>query len=55
MASTISKDSDKELEKIAHSAEPYPDDSPEMETLDGDYDIDRALATIAKKILDGKI
>ena len=33
-------------------AEPYPEDDPVLNTLDGDSDSDRMLATIAKKWLD---
>lgn len=55
MASTISKENREALKKIAASAEPYADDDTEFKTLDEECDTNRILATLAKKVLDGKI
>ena len=55
MESDMSEEVRKSLEKIAASAEPYPDDAPELHVLDGDLDTDRMWATLAKKALNGEL
>ena len=55
MGSPMSEELRKSMEEIAASAEPYDDDSPEMNTFDGGGDIQRFLATLAKKVLNGEI
>ncbi len=55
MALDMSEEVRKSLEKIAASAEPYPEDAPELHVLDGDLDTDRMMATLAKGVLEGKI
>ena len=55
MASDISEKLKADLERVALSAEPYPDDAPEMHVLDGEVDHARMMATLAKGVLEGKI
>lgn len=43
----------KELEMILAKVEPYPEDDPIWNLLDGEYDNDRAMATLAKMVLEG--
>lgn len=52
MASNLLPKDKKILEEIAASAEAYPLDSDEMNTLDGDGDPLRMIATIAREMLD---
>lgn len=53
MASRLSQEEINKYREILAKAEPYPDDAPEMNTLDGDEgDIDRVMATLAKEILE---
>ena len=41
----------KRLEKCLQAAEPYEDDDPAWNMWDGNCDIDRLMATLAKKAL----
>lgn len=52
MALNLSDEQRAELRKHLEEADPYSDDSPEMNTFDGDYDPYRMAATMAKKWLD---
>ena len=54
MDSPMSPERREELEKIAASAEPYGDDAAEMNTFDGGGDVNRMLATLARKVLNGE-
>ncbi len=52
MALNLSDENRAVLMEMLRIAEPYSEDDPEMNTLDGESDSDRVLATIAKKWLD---
>ena len=55
MALKLSDDEIEKYKAMLKKAEPYPDDAPEMNTLDGnpaDRDKDRVNASFAKKILE---
>lgn len=43
------------FEALLAKAEPYPEDDPIWRVWDGECDSDRAMATIAKKILEGRL
>lgn len=51
MALNLSKDEKEKLERYLKSAEPYDENDVALCTLDGDIDIDRMRATMAKKFL----
>lgn len=51
MALNLSKDDREKLERDLKAAEPYDEDDPAVLTLDGDIDIARMRATMAKKFL----
>lgn len=51
MAHSLSKKDRERLEANLAAAEPYDEDAPELQTLDGEIDFDRMMATIAKKLL----
>ncbi|MBO1680364.1 hypothetical protein [Bittarella massiliensis (ex Durand et al. 2017)] len=55
MSSNMPEEIRADLERVAASAEPYPDDAPELHVLDGDLDTDRMMATLAKKALNGEL
>lgn len=55
MALDISEETRKACEELLRRAEPYPEDAPELGVLDGDADLDRLAATMAKRLLEGKI
>ena len=40
------------LEECLQAAEPYEDDDPAWNMWDGEYDMDRLMATLAKKALE---
>lgn len=52
MALNLSKDEKEKMERDLKSAEPYGENDIAVRTLDGDVDIDRMRATMAKKFLD---
>lgn len=43
------------FEEVLAKAEPYLEDDPIWDVLDGDYDSDRAMATLAKMALEGRL
>lgn len=43
------------FEALLAKAEPYPEDDPIWNVLDGDQDSDRAMATLAKMALEGRL
>ena len=51
MALNLSVDDRKRLERDLAAAEPYDEDAPELRTLDGEVDIARIRATMARKFL----
>lgn len=51
MALNLSEDDRKRLERDLMAAQPYDEDAPELRTLDGDVDIARMRATMARKFL----
>lgn len=51
MARSLSKEDRERLESDLALAEPYDEDAPELQTLDGQVDFLRMRATIAKKLL----
>lgn len=51
MALNLSEEDRKRLEHDLAAAEPYDEDAPELRTLDGEVDIARMRATMAKKFL----
>ena len=55
MASDISEETKRACEELLRRAEPYPEDAAELHVLDGDADPDRLAATMARRLLDGKI
>lgn len=44
-----------ELEAMLAKAKPYDEDDPIVNQFDGERDHDRMMATIARKILDGRL
>lgn len=51
MAHSLSKEDRERLESDLLAAEPYDENAPELRTLDGEIDVKRLQATIAKKLL----
>ena len=51
MVLNLSVDDRKRLERALAAAEPYDEDAPELRTLDGEVDIARIRATMARKFL----
>lgn len=51
MVLNLSVDDRKRLERDLAAAEPYDEDAPELRTLDGEVDIARIRATMARKFL----
>lgn len=52
MELNLSKDEKDKLKRDLRSAKPYEENDIAVRTLDGDWDIDRIRATMAKKFLD---
>ncbi len=55
MACSLSPEQRAYFEEILKKAEPYPEDDPIWDTLDGERDHDRVMATIAKMALEGRL
>lgn len=55
MASNLSSEDRAFFEEMLKRAEPYPEDDPILNTLDGGRDMDRAMATLAKMALEGRL
>lgn len=55
MASNLSPEDRAFFEELLKKAEPYPEDDPIFDTLDGERDMDRAMATWAKLVLEGRL
>lgn len=55
MAFNLSPEQKAYFEELLEKAEPYPEDDPIFDVLDGQRDMDRAMATIAKMALEGKL
>ena len=55
MASTLSAEDIAFFEEILAKAEPYPEDDEIWYTLDGACDHNRAMATLAKMALEGRL
>lgn len=55
MAYVLSPDERKQFEEMLRKAEPYPEDDPVWDVWDGERDHDRAMATIAKMALEGRL
>ena len=55
MAYDLSPEDRKFFEELLARAEPYPEDDPVWDTLDGEQDRDRAMATLAKMTLEGRL
>lgn len=55
MASNLSPEDRAFFEAILAKAEPYPEDDPTWDVLDGECDMDRAMATLAKMALEGRL
>ena len=51
MVLNLAVDDRKRLERDLAAAEPYDEDAPELRTLDGEVDIARIRATMARKFL----
>ena len=52
MALNLSKEERIAYENMLKTTEPYPDDDPVFNTLDGEYDFDRVGATLARQLLE---
>ena len=52
MVLNLSVDDRKRLERDLAAAEPYDEDAPELRTLDGEVEIARIRATMARKFLE---
>ena len=52
MALNLSKEERIAYENMLKTTEPYPDDDPVFNTLDGEYDFDRVWATLARQLLE---
>ena len=52
MAYKLSSEEIDELRRDVAAAEPYPDDAPEFDMIDGSIDYARVRATLAKGILE---
>ena len=55
MAYSLSPEQKAYFEELLKKAEPYPEDDPIFDTLDGKRDMNRAMATIAKMALEGRL
>ena len=55
MARDLSPEERAFFEEILKKAEPYPEDDPIWDELDGERDHERAMATIAKIALEGRL
>lgn len=55
MAHILTDSERKELEEYLKKHEPYDENDPVMRQFDGESDIYRSMATIAKKLLEGKL
>ncbi|USF26158.1 hypothetical protein N510_001076 [Firmicutes bacterium ASF500] len=55
MASNLSPEDRAFFEAVLEKAEPYPEDDEIWVTLDGKCDINRAMATLAKMALEGRL
>ena len=55
MASNLSPERRAFFEEILAKAEPYDEDDPIWNKFDGERDMDRAMATLAKKALEGRL
>lgn len=55
MASNLSEEDRKFFEELLAKAEPYPEDDERWDILDGEMDHDRAMATLAKMALEGRL
>lgn len=55
MASNLSAEDRAYFEALLAKAEPYPEDDDVWDTLDGECDHDRAMATLAKMALEGRL
>lgn len=55
MASNLTPEQKAYFEEVLSKAEPYPEDDPIFDTLDGKRDMARAMATIAKMALEGRL
>lgn len=55
MASNLSPEDRAYFEDLLAKAEPYDEDDPAANRLDGEQDPDRMMALIAKKILEGRL
>ena len=55
MTHNLSPEDKAYFEMILVKAEPYPEDDPIWDTLDGERDHERAMATIAKMALEGRL
>lgn len=55
MESNLSKEDKEYFESLLAKAEPYPEDDPIWDVLDGESDMDRVMATFAKMALEGRL
>lgn len=55
MVPDMPEETRKACEELLRRAEPYPEEAPELGVLDGDAAPDRLAATMAKRLLDGRI
>lgn len=55
MVSNLSPEDKAFFKDLLAKAEPYDDDDPILEQLDGEQDPDRMMATIAKGFLEGRL
>ena len=55
MAYDLSPEQKAYFEEVLAKAEPYPEDDPIWDTFDGERDHDRAMATLAKMALEGRL
>ena len=53
--SKISTAEKRRLKALLRQHKPYPDDAPELNTFDGDVDIDRLMATLAQDMFKGRL
>ena len=55
MTSNLSPEDRAFFEEVLKKAEPYPEDDPIWNVLDGERDHARAMATLAKMALEGRL
>ena len=55
MVSNLSPEDKAFFEEVLKRAEPYPEDDPIWDEWDGERDHDRAMATLAKMALEGRL